>query len=134
MKPVTKSTSILCAVFVIVAFSSDRGAAEVGYKTIGDLRANCQFVNQKWEELDGQEMIQSIDCASFLKGVSELMMTICRSDEGTVPPMLKADPNHTLRAIVQGFLNWADENPSRWSDPRQVGVYESISSQFPCEN
>ena len=134
MKPATQSTSIRSAAFVIVAFSSDRGAAEVGYKTIGDLRANCQFVNQKWEELDGQEMIQFTDCASFLKDVSELMMTICQFDEGTVPPMLKADPNHTLRAITQGFLNWADENPSRWSDARRVGVYEAISSQFPCEN
>lgn len=134
MKPVTKSTSILCAAFVIVAFSPDRGAAEVGFKSIGDLRANCQFVNQEWDELDGQEMIQFTDCASFLKGVSELMMTICRSDEGTVSPMLKADPNHSLRAITLGFLSWADENSSRWSDPRQVGVYEAISSQFPCEN
>lgn len=133
MKPASKNSSFLCAAFVIVVFSPDRGAAEVGYKTIGDLRANCQFVNQKWEELDEQEMIQSTDCASFLKGVSELMMTLCRSDEGTVPPMLKADPNHTLRAITQGFLNWADENPRRWSDLRQPGVYEAISSQFPCE-
>ncbi|EDQ04494.1 hypothetical protein DSM14862_02127 [Sulfitobacter indolifex] len=134
MKPVRKSTSILCAALVIVAFSPDRGAAEVGYKTIGDLRENCQFVSQKWEELDKQEMIQFTDCASFLKGVSELMMTMCRSNEVTVPPMLKADPNHTMRAIAQGFLNWADENPRRWSDPRQSGVYEAISSQFPCEN
>lgn len=134
MKSVTKSTSILCAAFVIVAFSPDRGAAEVGFKTIGDLRENCQFASQKREELDGQEMIQFTDCVSFLKGVSELMMTLCRSNVGTVSPMLKADPNHTARAITQGFLNWADENPRRWSDPRQSGVYEAISSQFPCEN
>lgn len=134
MRPVRKSTSVLCTALVIVAFSPDRGAAEVGYKTIGDLRANCQFVSQKWEELDNQEMIQFTDCASFLKGVSELMMTICRSNVVTVPPVLKADPNQTVRAIAQGFLNWADENPRRWSDPRQSGVYEAISSQFPCEN
>jgi hypothetical protein len=134
MKPATQSASILSLAFVTVAFSSDRGAAEVGYKTIGDLRANCQFVDQKWEELDGQEMIQITDCISFLKGVSELMMTLCRSNEDTVPSMFKADPNHTARAIAQGFLNWADDNPSSWSDARGVGVYEAISSQFPCEN
>lgn len=135
MKPATKSISILSLAFVTIAFSSDRGAAEVGYKTIGDLRANCQFVDQKWEELDGQEMIQTTDCGSFLKGVSELMMTLCLSNEETVPSMLKADPNHTVRAITQGFLNWADDNPRRWSEPRRAGgVYEAISSQFPCEN
>ncbi|KPA20417.1 hypothetical protein shim_34070 [Shimia sp. SK013] len=134
MKPVTKSTSILSVAFIIVAFSSDRSAAEVGYKTIGALRANCQLVNQKWEELDEQERIQVTDCRSYLKGVSELMMTLCLSDAGSVPPMLKADSGHSMRAIAQGFLNWADDNPSRWSDARRIGVHEAISSQFPCEN
>lgn len=133
MKPAKKSASIV-AICAIVAFTSNRSAAEIGFKTIGDLRANCQLVDKKWEALDVQEMIQITDCRSFLNGVAELMMTLCRSDDMTVPSVLKAAPNHTMRALAQGFLNWADEHPNRWSEARGLGIYEAISTQFPCES
>lgn len=35
-------------------------------------------------------------------------------------------------AMVQAFVNWAARHPERWTDKRQIGVWEAIQNTWPC--
>lgn len=135
MNPITKkvSTSLACFVALALSFAAAPASAVPDFKTVGGMRDNCRLSMEKWEELDPQEMVQATACSSYIGGVIDILITNCRSDFGeTAPEILKADYGHTLKAYVQGFLNWADQNPNRWSDKKVVGLTEAISSEFPC--
>ncbi|WP_400083790.1 hypothetical protein [Yoonia sp. R78084] len=121
----------ICAAGALL-LSAKVTVAEPDYNSVGGLRDNCYLVTEKWEELSTQEQIQATACGSFINGIVNMMITNCLSDF-PVPDNLKASSPHTMRAYVQGFLNWADENPNRWSDDKFLGIVDAISINFPCE-
>ena len=42
--------------------------------------------------------------------------------------------NHTTEAVMQGFVNWADDNPQSWADkPNALGQNKEIWADFPCD-
>lgn len=118
----------------LFTFTASAALATPDFKTVGGMRDNCRLVMEKWEELDQQEMIQATACSSYVGGMVDVLTTNCRSDfSEAIPEILKVDYGHTGKAYVQAFLNWADENPDRWSDKKYVGLLEAISSGFPCK-
>lgn len=126
-----KAVSFAMSAASAMAFVASVAQAEPDYQSVGGLRDNCYLATEKWEEIDVQEQIQATACLSFVAGVAEMMITNCINDY-PVPDKFKSSSSHTMRAFIQGFLNWADENPNRWSDKKFLGLVDAISMNFPC--
>jgi hypothetical protein len=62
-------------------------------------------------------------CMGFIRGVGQTMLGIgwmCQENKVTVG------------AMVQAFLNWAEQNPRHWEQPALVGVQVALSLTWPC--
>jgi len=42
--------------------------------------------------------------------------------------------NHSYQAMIQAFLDWADQNPQLWSEGLyRITVEQDFWSEFPCK-
>jgi len=39
----------------------------------------------------------------------------------------------SYEAMVQVFVNWAEQNPSKWESNRVVGVMTALRANWPCK-
>ena len=74
-------------------------------------------------------------CVGFISGVWFMMNVNCINADyrHAIPQGLQAGNVSSWRAMVQAFLNWAEDHPEEWGEPVLVGVYTSLSSTFPCD-
>lgn len=74
-------------------------------------------------------------CIGFVTGVWYMMNMNCINEDfrEVIPPEFQAGYISSWRAMVQTFLNWAEDHPESWEELAFVGIFSSLSSTFPCE-
>jgi hypothetical protein len=83
-------------------------------------------------------------CLGFISGVGQMLLEIGPSSGLPTPPTWWMPPTIerrygmckenkvTFGAMVQAFLNWAEQNPRQWEKPALFGVAVALSLTWPC--
>src|SRR5262245_217069 len=88
-------------------------------------------------------------CMTYINGVADLMQKNCEiarqrlsagglSNADDRRAMLSVSSNARAVYITAGgmhaFIDWAQENPNRWTLPMVEGVMEALRKKWPCES
>lgn len=89
------------------------------------------------QECESDDLHSHARCHALILGIAGVMGFNCRiTEEGySSPEYLKAEVDGlTSGALVQGFKNWARDNPQQWSMTEFSGVVWAMYNTFPCKN
>lgn len=118
----TVSGTTLAAANDLKSFGDLRLACKDAMAKTGDNLAKCYCYGWLWSESSSRNILCKLaeDAADVL---GPFGLVTARKTEG-----------HSMGAMMQGFLNWADANPQVWSRPIFHGIVSNdFWSEFPCE-
>jgi hypothetical protein len=131
---------LFISLIIVWTVSGATLAAANEMKTIGDMRAACKDARNVGTIDDA---LYTGICIGWIKAQSDLRSRLCamagQEDGKTVIGPFgfveaRDTSSHTVEALIQGFLNWADDNPERWSRSLHNGVMSNdFWSEFPCK-
>lgn len=111
-------------------------AAANDLKSFGDLRLACK------DAMSGNgDVLDRGYCFGWIWSEASSRNTLCMFAEDAADILgpfglvtARKTEGHSLAALIQGFLNWADANPQVWSRPMFHGIVSrDFWSEFPCE-
>jgi hypothetical protein len=73
-------------------------------------------------------------CLGFISGVGDAMQLIgvgVEREPETMPFAICEKPSYG--AMVQAFINWAEQNPGKWESNRIVGAMTALRANWPCK-
>lgn len=126
----------LFAMVILVALST-ASSAYGKELVIADLRAACKEITDDRAAPDNFKMGL---CGGFLLGQAAWRDSAClllqRGDNLDTLNSAQArnTQGHTLLALAQGFVNWANDHPELWSEKLIfTAVTPDFWSEFPCK-
>jgi hypothetical protein len=73
-------------------------------------------------------------CTGYISGIADMLLFLHaynREHPENANPFQLCDTPY-YGTMVQAFVNWAEKNPQKWSDPRYAGVMKAIFETWPC--
>jgi hypothetical protein len=128
---------ILFAAIIVTALSGVSIGYSEEYNTIGYIRNACEeFISEKAKP----DMLGAGICAGFLMGQAAWRDGACIIyQDGTDIDFFtrmnaRNTQGHTLEALGQSFVNWANDHPELWSKKLLfTSAEKDFWSEFPCE-
>ena len=127
----------LFAAIIVAAISAASPAYSSEAETIGYMRDACKVLTSE----NPNDNLKFGICAGFILGQRAWRDGVCilvqRGDDLDTFSHLTArnTQGHTLVAVAQGFVNWADDHPEHWSTQLHItSVAEDLWAEFPCES
>jgi len=125
----------LFAAIIVAAISAASPAYSEDIETIGYMRDACKQLSSEKPDANLKFGI----CAGFILGQRAWRDGVClivqRGDDVDFFSQLTArnTQGHTLVAVAQGFVNWADDHPEHWSKKLHIlSLMPDLWSEFPC--
>jgi len=129
-------------VFVWVLSGATSVLADNEWRTIGDIRSVCKDLLQS----NDQSSLDSGVCIGWIKGEEAWRSGLCivatvGAKEGKRQllddfslSLARNVSNHSYEAMIQAFVNWADQNPQLWSKGLHLMLpQQDFWSEFPCK-
>jgi hypothetical protein len=118
-----KTAALLVALLLTLLIAPSPSHAN----TVEDLLNRCE----------SDQAVENVVCVAYIRGVASMLNLNCQhAAEGyDIPPWIKADlAGLKASASLQGFKNWARDNPKNWSEDELTGVIAAMVNSFPCKN
>ena len=127
---------VLIATVIAAVLSAASTAYSQEIETIGFMRDACKELTRK----EPDSILKFGICAGFILGQRAWRDGACvvaeRGEDMDFFTRLTArnTQGHSLQAVAQSFINWAEDHPEHWSLQLHVTVVsEDLWSEFPCE-
>ena len=115
-------------------------AQNVDILTIGGMRTACKTQTTSNPNASVVDWMTKGTCAGWVISKMSWRGSACTFkqegyDVGSFAgKAARRTPGHSVEAMMQAFLNWADKNPQLWSKTlMSVSVNADFWSEFPCD-
>ena len=115
-------------------------AQKVDFMTIGGMRTACKAQATSNPNASFVDYMTKGVCIGWVKSEINWRGAACTfKQEGFdvgafAGKAARSTTGHTVEAMMQAFLNWADKNPHLWSETLMfVSVNADFWSEFPCD-
>jgi hypothetical protein len=93
---------------------------------------NIQRLYYMCQKPDGS--IERTICAGYISGIADVMLLFAAKPKNTDTALdafsMCGTPSHG--AMVQAFVNWAEQHPEEWEKPQAAGVIIALRLKWPC--
>lgn len=118
-------------IVIAIACLLEAPAAAATPVTVQDLYQQCSSTSD----------IAAISCINYLEGITDMMELIGTVEENPSVPYSSRTALAALsvcRPVITGgqlrqvFVQWAEQNPKEWQNPKQGGAWLAIEKTWPC--
>jgi hypothetical protein len=125
---------VCCAALLFGMFGAGAVAQDGASRTGADLLTQCQLVNKS--DLNSLEMLTSIQCASYLRGMSHTL-TIWKafSDARNKanPPAACVPDGVTPRELAMVVVKFLSDHPTSMHDEYGIVAFSALVGAYPCK-
>lgn len=130
---------LISLVFVWVLSGATLAKAENEFITIGDMRSACEIAMQG-DPQSNEESVSTGLCFGWVLAEDNHRGGLCSAIEhgnkldDFSSSIARDTLEETMDNLIEGFLNWLDQNPEWWSqDPYWLIANPDFWSEFPCK-
>lgn len=125
---------VCCAVLLFGLFGAGTVAQDGASRTGADLLTQCQLVNKS--DLNSLEMLSSIQCVSYLRGMSNaLVIWKAFSDDRKKanPPLACVPDGVPPRELAMVVLKFLNDHPTKLHEAYGIVAFSALVDAYPCK-